>query len=75
MYILVYVDDIHIVVASSFATFTNTLGKKLSLEFAIKDLGDLHYFIGIEVIRNKEELLMMQEGYACDILQRVNMGG
>jgi hypothetical protein len=62
MYILVYVDDI--IVANSSAKFTNALVKKLSQKFALKDLGDLHYFLGIEVTRNKEELLMTQERYA-----------
>jgi hypothetical protein len=62
IYILVYVDDI--IVVSSSAKFTNALVRKLGHEFALKDLGDLHYFLGIEVTRNKEELLMTQERYA-----------
>jgi hypothetical protein len=48
---LVYVDDI--IVASSAPKFTNTLVKKLNQEFALKDLGDPHYFLGIEVKRTK----------------------
>jgi hypothetical protein len=71
IYILMYVD--YIIVASSSAKFTNALVRKLGQEFALKDLGDLHYFLGIEVTRNKEELLMTQERYVRDILHRVNM--
>jgi hypothetical protein len=65
------VDDI--IVASFSAKFTNALVTKLGQEFALKDLGDLHYFLSIEVTRTKEKLLMTQERYAQDILQRVNM--
>jgi hypothetical protein len=43
--VFVYVDDI-IVVRSNQKT-TEGLLHKLSQEFALKDLGDLHYFLGI----------------------------
>jgi hypothetical protein len=71
IFVLVYMDDI--VVASSSMKYTNALIRKLNQEFAIKDLGDLHYFLGIEDKRTKDALLMAQERYALDILQRVNM--
>jgi hypothetical protein len=71
MFILVYMDDI--IVASSSPKFTNALIKKLNQDFALKDLGDLHYFLGIKVTRSRDKLLMTQEGYALDILKRVNM--
>jgi hypothetical protein len=44
MYILIYVDDI--IVASSFMV---ALLRDLKVSFALKDLGDLHYFFRIEV--------------------------
>jgi histone deacetylase 1/2 len=47
MFILVYVDDI--IVASSSQEAIKALLKDLEREFALKDLGDLHYFLGIEV--------------------------
>jgi histone deacetylase 1/2 len=49
MCVLVYVDDI--IVASSIPDATTTLLKKLNEDFALKDLGDLHYFLGIEVFK------------------------
>jgi hypothetical protein len=67
MFILVYVDDI--VVASSSMKFTNILVDKLNQDFALKDPGDLNYFLGIEVSRMDEALLMTQERYALDLLQ------
>lgn len=43
MYLLIYVDDI-IITASDPATITELL-QLLSADFAVKDLGDLHYFL------------------------------
>jgi hypothetical protein len=45
----VYVDGI--IVASSKSQAVTNLLKRLSDDFALKDLGDLHYFLGIEVKR------------------------
>ena len=44
---LIYVDDI--IIASSSQDATSALLKNLRSEFALKDLGELHYFLGIEV--------------------------
>ena len=71
IYMLIYVDDI--IVASSSQEVVSALLRDLHAEFAIKDLGDLHYFLGIQVQQRKGELLMSQERYATDILKRVNM--
>jgi hypothetical protein len=35
--------------------------------FAIKNLGDLHYFLGIEVHRSREEIVMSQTKYTSNI--------
>ena len=59
---LVCVDDI--IVASSSQDATVALLKDLEKDIAIKDLGDLHYFLGIEVHRLKGELLLNQQRYA-----------
>jgi hypothetical protein len=45
MMILVYVDDI--IVVSSSAEAMTLLLQDLDKELALKDLGDLHYFLGI----------------------------
>jgi hypothetical protein len=47
--------------------------KNLEKEFALKDLGDLHYFLGIEVTKLPDGLLLSQNKYALDILRRVSM--
>jgi hypothetical protein len=47
IYVLIYVDDI--IVTSSSDLAITVLLRDLNENFAIKDLGDLHYFLGIEV--------------------------
>lgn len=71
IFVLVYVDDI--IVASSSKSATDALLKDLQVDFALKDLGDLHYFLGIEVKRMEDGLLMSQQKYATDILVRAGM--
>lgn len=71
MFILVYVDDI--IVASSSQEATSAPLKDLEREFALKDLGDLHYFLGIEVKRSSKGLLLSQAKYAEDIIKRTGM--
>jgi histone deacetylase 1/2 len=68
MFVLVYVDDI--IVASSSQQATDALLADLQAEFALKDLGDLHYFLGIEVKKVPDGLHLSQERYAADVLSR-----
>ena len=44
---LIYVGDI--IVTSSSSDAVTALLQDLKEDFALKDLGDLHYFLGIEV--------------------------
>jgi histone deacetylase 1/2 len=71
MFVLIYVDDI--IVASSIPDATTTLLKKLNEDFALKDLGDLHYFLVIEVFKVQDGIILTQEKYANDVLERVGM--
>jgi histone deacetylase 1/2 len=43
------------------------------MDFALKDLGELHYFLGIEVKKVHDGIILTQEQYANELLQRVNM--
>jgi hypothetical protein len=61
IYLLVYVDDI--VVVSSSSQAVTTLLQDLGNEFALKDLGALRYFLGIEVSQLKDGILLSQEKY------------
>jgi len=71
MYILVYVDDI--IVASSSPEGTRALLQDLKSEFALKDLGELHYFLGIEVSKVNDGIILSQGKYAGDLLKRTGM--
>jgi histone deacetylase 1/2 len=71
IFVLVYVDDI--IVTSSSNKAIASLLKDLSSAFALKDLGDLHYFLGIEVRKLNDGIVLTQEKYASDLLTRVGM--
>jgi hypothetical protein len=68
VYILVYMDGIIVVGSSS--TATNALLRNLEKDFALKDFGDMHYFLGIEVNKINDGILLSQSKYAMDILKR-----
>jgi histone deacetylase 1/2 len=71
-FLLVYVDDIIVVSSSPHAP--DTLIQELRAEFAVKDLGVLHFFLGIEVIRpSVGGLLLSQRKYASELLRRSGM--
>jgi hypothetical protein len=71
VHMLIYVDDIIIVSSSSSAT--QKLIGQLDKIFAVKDLGPLHYFLGIEVRSQPGGIALSQQRYALDLLQRAKM--
>ncbi|XP_022040512.1 uncharacterized mitochondrial protein AtMg00810-like [Helianthus annuus] len=71
MYLLVYVDDL-ILTGNHQPTILSFI-LSLHNEFAIKDLGKLNYFLGLEVTYTKDGLFLNQSKYALDILTRAKM--
>lgn len=71
IFVLVYVDDI--IVASSSQDVVSSLLHDLKMDFALKDLGDLNYFLGIEVKKISDGLVLSQDKYTHDILKRMGM--
>ena len=71
IYILVYVDDI-LITGSSQLAVTSVI-RSLGMEFALKDLGDLHYFLGVEAHCVPEGLFLSQHRYIINLLHRTNM--
>jgi hypothetical protein len=71
VYLLLYVDDI-ILTASSTELLRRTISA-LQREFAMKDLGSLHHFLGITVERRPDKLFLHQCTYTLDILKRAVM--
>jgi hypothetical protein len=47
--------------------------KKLASEFEMKDLGQMHYFLGLEVWQNPSEICLSQGKYVVEILKRFGM--
>ena len=47
--------------------------RRLASEFEMKDLGMMHYFLGMEVLQNADEISLRQGKYAVEILKRFGM--
>ncbi|CAL2257264.1 unnamed protein product [Prunus armeniaca] len=71
LFLLIYVDDI--IVTGNALSQVHALLQSLNRQFAIKDLGDLHYFLGIEVQRTPDMLCLNQAKYAVDLLKRATL--
>ena len=71
IFFLIYVDDI-IITGSSPSTISMLI-HFLKIDFAIKELGDLNFFLGVEVIKNTSSILLSQKRYIVDLLRRTNM--
>nr|CAN76326.1 hypothetical protein VITISV_014220 [Vitis vinifera] len=71
--LIVYVDDI-ILSGNDMGELQN-LKKYLSEEFEVKDLGNLKYFLGMEVARSRKGIVVSQRKYILDLLKETGMLG
>jgi len=71
--IVIYVDDLIITRDSDADIFD--LKKFLKQKFEMKDLGELHYFFGIEVIQSSKKIWLLQRQYALNKLSKYGMMG
>jgi hypothetical protein len=71
VYLLLYIDDI--VLTASTADLLHRMIVALQREFAMKDLGPLHHFLGITAERRPQGLFLHQRQYAINILERAGM--
>jgi len=72
-FIVVYVDDLILVCNDQNKLLQ--IKKELSQKFEMKDLGELHFFLGMEVERNRDERLLCinQIKYLKEILKCFRM--
>ncbi|WJZ91571.1 hypothetical protein VitviT2T_010631 [Vitis vinifera] len=71
--VLIYVDDM--IIAGNDENVIATLKESLHTKFRIKDLGQLRYFLGIEVARSTDGISISQRKYTLDILDEAGLLG
>ncbi|XP_019425075.1 PREDICTED: uncharacterized protein LOC109333950 [Lupinus angustifolius] len=64
--LLIYVDDL--ILAGNDTSEIQSVKGHLDSQFKIKDLGNLKYFLGLEVARSKIGITLCQRKYALDLL-------
>ena len=69
--ISVYVDDL--IITGNAENLIDEIKEQLSQVFDMKDLGELHYCLGLEVWRNAGQTFVCQSKYVRDVLQRFKM--
>lgn len=69
--LLVYMDDV--LLAANNDGFISQLIAQLGHEFAIKDLGGLHYFLGVELKFFPRGVFLTEHKYTQDLLKRTQM--
>jgi hypothetical protein len=68
--LLLYVDDLFLTRDEKLITECK---RNLASEFKMKDLGMMHYFLGLEVWHKLDEIFLCQGKYAVEILKRFDM--
>ena len=70
MILLLYVDDLFLTGEDN---PINECKKNLDAEFEMKDLGMIHFFLGLEVWQYADKIFLNQRKYAVEILKRFGM--
>ena len=66
-----YVDDL--LVTGSNARFVNKFKAEMEQVFEMTDLGEMSYFLGMEVHQKQNEIFICQQKYAKEILKKFKM--
>ncbi|KAK8940855.1 hypothetical protein KSP39_PZI009825 [Platanthera zijinensis] len=69
--VLLYVDDM--IITGNSEEEVARLRAELAIRFEMKDLGELHHFLGLEVERKESGILICQKGYAERIVNRFGL--
>jgi hypothetical protein len=54
-------------------TLIANLIRMLQITFVVKDLGSLHFFLGVKAYFTADELFLTQQNYICDLLLKSNI--
>ena len=68
--LVLYMDDLFLMRAEKLIEWCK---QQLASEFEMKDLGLMHYFLGLQVWQLKDEIFLSQGRYTIDILRRFEM--
>ena len=68
--VVVYVDDV--IITGTDLVEIQDLKTFLHETFKIKDLGMLHYFLGLEVLYKEDGILISQRKFTLDLLKEYN---
>ncbi|XP_019265948.1 PREDICTED: uncharacterized protein LOC109243467 [Nicotiana attenuata] len=71
--VLVYVDDL--LITGNSAELIEHAKAILHQQFRVKDLGELKYFLGIEVLRSKTGILLKQRKYILELISELGLSG
>ncbi|XP_042009205.1 uncharacterized mitochondrial protein AtMg00810-like [Salvia splendens] len=71
LFLIIYVDDM--IITGDDVEEIESLKKSLFLKFEMKDLGDLKYFLGIEILRSKRGIFLRQRKYVLDLLAETGL--
>ena len=71
--LIIYVDDM--IITGDDLDEIRRLEERLAGEFEMKNLGGLKFFLGIEVARSKQGIILSQRKYILDLLAEVGMLG
>ena len=71
--LIVYVDDI--ILTGDNIDGMEKLKRVLAIEFEVKDLDLLRYFLGMEVARTTQGIVVCQRKYTIDLLEETRMLG
>ncbi|KAM6555970.1 hypothetical protein CsatB_002989 [Cannabis sativa] len=67
IFLLVYVDDV--ILVSNDLQELEALKVRLNARFKLKDLGNLKYFLGLEIARSQKGIFVSQRPYALQLLE------
>lgn len=70
--LVIYVDDL-IIITGSNGQLISEVKHSLSQAFNMKDMGKLHYFLGIEIWRFEDSIMLTQGKYTQKVLQQFHL--